>query len=371
LKDEVLLANDVSKARYIWRNGKYRKLPGGPLSFLFGSYFSLKTKLKVLRELRRKPSGITSTSLTVGDFIRQRFGQEILDYAVAPFVSGIYAGDVNQLLIHQTFKPLVEFAEKEGSVIRGMVKQGKTGGRRQSLTFKQGMEVLPQALAKSLSALRLNHKVESIEKLNNGSWQLNVNTTNGSIALEAEKVVFCVPAYHLSALVKDIYPQFSSALSKIYYPPMVAIHLAWKKNDIKAPLSGFGGLHPAVENRFTLGNIWTSLVFDGRCPEDQVLYTAFVGGVNQEAKYALDDDYIIGQVIKEQQSAYGINGAPTFTHIMRWPKGIPQYDQHQLAAQVAYEAIEKADNFTVSSNWLYGISLNDCIKKGRTLGAIL
>ena len=364
LGSQILMANDVSKHRFIWRKGQYRALPQSPISLLFGGFFSWGTKVKILAELFRKPS-TTPAETTIADFFGDRFGQEVLDYAVGPFVSGIYAGDVQNLLVGQTFGSVVRMADQEGSLIKAFAKSQKGVGRRQSLTFRDGMEVLPQAIAAHLNHLHLGHRVRQLKRQTQ-HWEVLVENANGvTEVLEGSQVVLCMPAFAVADLVKDILPKLAEAASKVIYPAMVAVHTAWRKQDIAQMPTGFGGLHPQPEGRFALGNIWTSQVFDGRCPADQALFTAFVGGTTAPEKAQLPDDEILKQVIKEQQEAYKIKTEPTFKHIIRWKQAIPQYDIHQLRAEQAYNDRDKNLGLSIMANWMGGISLSDCIRKGR------
>ncbi|MBT32360.1 MAG: protoporphyrinogen oxidase, partial [Thalassobius sp.] len=95
LKDRILYPEEVSKNRYIFKDGKYRKLPAGP-AFLFSDFFSFSAKLSVFKEYSNKSKG--DENETVASFFERRFSKEIVDNAVNPFVSGIYAGDPKQML---------------------------------------------------------------------------------------------------------------------------------------------------------------------------------------------------------------------------------------------------------------------------------
>ena len=54
--------------------------------------FTLKAKLRLFAEpfIARTPAGVDES---IAAFVRRRLGSEFLDYAIDPFVAGIYAGD--------------------------------------------------------------------------------------------------------------------------------------------------------------------------------------------------------------------------------------------------------------------------------------
>ena len=51
-------------------------------------------------------------------FARRKFGNEILEYLVGPFVSGVYAGDPEKLSLKAAFPSLDEWEREYGSVLR-------------------------------------------------------------------------------------------------------------------------------------------------------------------------------------------------------------------------------------------------------------
>ena len=66
------------------------------------------SRWKIVSEpLRRtKPP---SEEESVADFVRRKFGHEILEYLVSPFVSGVYAGDPEKLSLRAAFPSLEEW----------------------------------------------------------------------------------------------------------------------------------------------------------------------------------------------------------------------------------------------------------------------
>jgi len=65
---------------------------------------------------------------SIAAFVRRKFGDELLDRIVAPFVSGIYAGDPEKLSLRASFPKLHEFEMKYGSVLRGAMKSRPAKG---------------------------------------------------------------------------------------------------------------------------------------------------------------------------------------------------------------------------------------------------
>lgn len=363
LTPELRFAKPVSKARYIYKNGAYRRLPSGPLSLLFGSYFSWSTKLAIWRE--RSNTTLSPPGETLSAFFRRRFSQEIVDYALGPFVAGIYAGDPDQLLVSETFPMLLDYEKEYGSVLKGFIKNAGTG-RKQSFNFKDGMQTLAKGLAAQLDGLQLNDPVSQIICTETG-WL--VDAQSGSYAVEA--VVLAAASDACASLLTLTYPDVAAALRWIHYPPMTAVHSLYKKADVAHPLDGFGGLNPRVEDRFAAGHIWTSSVFDDRCPADEVLLTTFVGGQQAADNARLSDEVIKQRVHEEIKQAYSVRAeAPVRQWVTRWERAIPQYDPAIVEAKQRIPALE-ADGLFVCANWYGGVSIADCIRKAKNLAVRL
>ena len=359
LEAELLPANEVSKNRFIFKNGRYQALPSGPVSLLLSPFFSWKTKLAVLRERSNRTT--SPEQETLGAFFERRFSKEIVEYALDPFVSGIYAGNPYDLLVRETFPNLVDFETRYGSVLRGFMKQGTTA-RRKSLSFKSGMQAFPEALARQITHLHLTREVLGIEKKEGGYL---IQTTHQ--AFEAEKIIFTAEAFHTARLLENLYPDFAAKLRQVAYAPMATVHSVYKKTEVKHSLDGFGGLNPGVEGRFSLGSIWSSSIFAGRCPEDEVLFTTFAGGMKTPEKTTLPDPSILSKVHQELAAAFLHPAAkPELQRIFKWQQALPQYNLDALPAQQQADALE-ADEIYFVANWKGGVSLSDCVKKSEKL----
>lgn len=360
LTPEIVFSNDISKHRYIYRNGQYRELPGTPPALLLGSFFSLRTKLAALRELWNRTT--SPPGETLGQFFRRRFSPEVVDYALGPFVAGIYAGDPEQLLVAETFPSLLAYEREYGSVLRGLIKhQGKTE-RKKSFSFRNGMQTLTDALAKSLTGLSLTDPVSHIEQLADG-WLVTAPSGTGQV----DQLVIATNAGAAARLLNTQAPALSDALRQINYPPMTAVHTVYKRADVSHPLDGFGGLNPKVEGRFAAGHIWSSSVFAGRCPDDEVLLTTFVGGQQSVDNARLDDAVIRQRVHQELVDGFGVRAqAPVWQSVFRWERAIPQYDARLATLRQKIDTLT-LPNLTVCANWYGGVSLADCIGKARTL----
>lgn len=378
IEKEWVYADPASDKRYILRNGRLHALPMGPGSFLRTGLWTATGKVRLLKE---PFIGRASEEESVARFVERRLGREFLDYAINPFVAGVYAGDPAQLSVRSAFPKLYALEEKYGGLIKGMFKGArerkqraeKAKDRSKMFSFVEGMETFPAAIARWLgSRVRYGCVVTSFARTNSqsngtsGTFTI-VGTENGKpFSVVADAVVVSVPAYAAGVLVRPQDAELADRLEKVYYPPVAEVFLGYASRQIPRPLDGFGYLIPAVEKRQILGTIWSSSLFAGRAPEGHVALTTFVGGARQPGLSELDDSEMLRRVTGEIRSILGAQGEPVFSRIIRWAKAIPQYNLGYgsvLEAVSAFEARHPGVFFC--SNFRGGIAVGDCVMNGK------
>lgn len=364
LEHQVQPAAEVSANRYVLRNGRYQKLPATPFSLLSNNFFSWKTKYRILQEKDIPPADYDYETIT--QFFERRFGPDVVGYAVNPFVTGMYAGDPDRLLLHKTFPQLKALEQNHGSVLKGLVKEQKNAGRRQVYSFKRGMSALPLAIADKLISLHTEHRVEMITR-SQGKYIISCTSPGDHSTDEYNLLVLALPAHQAADLLQYTFPGMAAALQNVHYPPLAVVHSAYNRRDVGNKLNGFGVLHPHQEGAFTAGSIWSSSLFEGRCRPHEVLFTTFVGGVQSAQHAHTERTRLMQQVHQELCLLHGISAEkPNFQHAHLWRHSIPQYDLYiEDAHQMAHDL--EAEGMFVAANWLAGVSVPSCIRNAKEL----
>jgi oxygen-dependent protoporphyrinogen oxidase len=370
LTDQIQDAAAVSQQRYVLRDGRYQVLPSSPPTLLTNGFFSLKAKWQLLKEFR-KPAAPIDAQETVAHFFRRRFGPEIVDYAVNPFMAGIYAGDPEQLLIHKTFPQLPALEQQYGSVLRGFAKSSKGAGRRRIITLQKGIQTITDALAAKLTNYQPATAVTAVSRATDATYQLELKGPQGLEAAPGySHLALALPTYAAAPLLEPLFPQAAVALAAVHYPPMSAVYSAYDRAAVAHPLNGFGALNPKVEDTYAAGSIWTSSIYPNRVPAGQVLFTTFVGGAQYEDAGRQSEDAQKAAVHAELSKLYGIAGAPRWQYRYNWPRSIPQFDARIVAAHAAADSLA-ADNIVAVANWRAGVGVPACISYARQQAAAL
>jgi oxygen-dependent protoporphyrinogen oxidase len=364
-------AEAAAAKRYILRDGQLSPLPTSPPAFFATRLFSWKAKLALLREPFIKPAAADAEE-TVAAFVRRRLGDEFLDYAIEPFVAGIYAGDPEKLSVPAAFPRLAALEQKYGSLIRGQIigaRERKRSAEKAknaavSFSFRGGMQALTDALARGLA---IDHGVRAagLRREADGTFVLECERPAERFELHARSVVLAVPAYEAARIVARLAPEAAAALEAIVYPPVATIASCYRRADVAHPLDGFGFLAPRKESPPILGCLFSSSMFAGRADSSTVLLTTFVGGVRSGPLALKPEEELAADVSTALQGYLGAR-QPLWQVVTRWPQAIPQYTLGHLRRIAAVERAEaEAPGLRLCANWRGGVSVADCIKSAH------
>jgi len=370
LEHELLYASKLANKRYILRDNKLHSLPMSPQGLIKTKLFSSKAKLRLMAEpfIKRSNDGYYQS---LADFVKRRLGQEFLDYAINPFVAGVYAGRPEELSVKSAFPKLYALEEKYGGLIIGTIRSIRERKKRaeiakqsaKMLSFKSGMIALPKAIEKYFGPnILLTSEVTAVDKNENGfsvSYQQN-GTIN---KIDCDAVLSTVPAYAAGNLFTKYDKDFKTHSDAIYYPPVLVYYLVYNRKNIKQELDGFGFLIPAKENKAFLGALWSSVIFSGRTDETKAAFTLFVGGSRNPEFVKQERAILLTKVRKEFEALMGISAEPVFSSERFWEKAIPQYNLGYIEHERFFDEFEKQNfGLFISGNYRGGISVGDCIK---------
>jgi protoporphyrinogen/coproporphyrinogen III oxidase len=368
---------DPSAARYILLHGRLQKIPTSPQAMLTSSLLGAGSRWKILSEPFRKtrPPAVEES---VASFARRKFGNEILEYLVGPFVSGVYAGDPEQLSLRAAFPSLDEWEREYGSVLRGAKKARTRKGpsEPESLcSFHQGVAALPNAMAAKLGD-RLQTQARAIslnpnETVGNKTYEVRIERALGSETMQAATIVIATPAYVSAHLIESISAQLGQTLSGIAYAPVAVVAAGYYRQQVGEPMNGFGFLVPRSEKLHTLGTVWNSSLFLGRAPRGAITFTSFTGGATNP-EIAAEPEREIAKIIQsENEHILKLIGSPVTSAVWKYPRALPQYNLgHGHIVEAIRDAERKLPGIFFAGNYLEGPSVGKCVENGfRTADA--
>ncbi len=373
LEDERVWADDSAAKRYVVRDGRPVALPTSVGSFLTTDLFSTRAKLRLLAEPFIGRRSAPGDEESLADFTRRRLGPEVLDYAVAPFVGGVFAGKPEQLSARHAFERLVELEEEHGSLLWGAVRSDSDDPAPDDapsalFSFRDGLETLPAALADALGD-RIVHEAPVTALHRVGSqWVTEIDGPPDDVpSFHFDAIISTVPLHILSQIEFNV-PVDTAPLDEVSYPPVSVVALGYERGAVAHPLDGFGLLVPPVEDEFdVLGTIFSSSLFPGRTPDDHVLLTTFVGGARHPSLAEQPSSSVQEVVERDLDRLLGVQGDPMFAKHVQWPRAIPQYTLGYGAVKDTLRALESEhEGLYFAGNYHQGVAVGDAMASGAS-----
>ncbi len=339
--DQIIGSNDHLRATYIWRGGRLVKMPEG-LTLMVPAKFGpvLRTpllgwgsKLRMLGELTRRPAK-EQEDRSVAEFVKDHYGQEVVDYLAEPLLAGVYGGDVTQLSAASVLPRFVEWESKYGSVSRGAMKVAPSAPPLFG-TLKLGFGQLITQLRLRTQAEIIQGKVDKIEK----GYRIRVNGD----WLEADRIVIACKA---DMVLPNLFPVMT-------YSSSTVVAVLFNKSDVRHPLNGFGFLVPKKERKSIAACTWVGTKFEHRVPAGKVLLRCFVNGD-------------VNDVLPELRQKMGIQASPILQRVIPWPNSMPQYTVgHAARIQLIEDMLKDLPGLHLVGNAYYGIGIPDCIRMAK------
>lgn len=372
---EIETPSDLVNKRYILKSGKWEAMPMGIGSAITTPLFTFGDKLRILGEPFRGRGKNPDEDLA--SMVKRRLGKSFLDYAIDPFIAGVYSGDPAELITRYALPKLYKLEQEYGSFIGGTIKKSfkkkspeEMKVTRKVFSVKGGLSNLTDAIYKSIGTDKFilgaqNIKSEYID----GKFVINfTNSNNEIITIKANKLITTTGAFSLNSILSFVDNNSISKITKLKYANVVEVILGFKNWNGMKP-DGFGGLVPSIEKRDLLGVLFMSSLFANRTPENRTLFTLFLGGMRKPEMYNKSEDEIKSIVEKEFMSLMKPSAfEPELFKINYHKNAIPQYG---LDSGERFDMVDKIENqykgLIIGGNLKGGIGMADRIKQGKEL----
>jgi oxygen-dependent protoporphyrinogen oxidase len=354
------LVSPAASAACVWADGRLHRLPDGlvlgvPTDLDVAATSTLLRRPVVERDVEPLAPG---DDPTVGELVRTRLGDEVLDRLVGPLIGGINAGDADRLSARAVTPQLAAAAERDRSIVRALraEREAAAGGPVfHSVTGGTGalVEALVAALGAAGAHLRLRSPVDRLDDL------------------DADAVVVTTPARAAAALVDGVAPDAATLLRTIEYASVVIVSVAVDAGALDLPAGVSGFLVPRTEPMLVTAcsfasNKWPHL------GGDTAVLRASAGRHGDDRAVELDDDRLVDAVLADLRRTIGLTAAPVEVRVSRWPRSFPQYAPGHLAlvdrVDRALADAAAGPPIAVAGAGLRGLGIPACIRQGR--GAI-
>lgn len=353
-----------TKARSTVRAGGHQvAMPGGTMMGVPGS---VEAVAGVLSEDGRKqvaaepglPPVELDGDVALGELLRGRFGDELVDRLVDPLLGGVYAGGADGLGLRATVPALaakLDHGARSLTEAAASLIPTSTSGAPVFGTLVGGLGTLVDRLVElAKPEVRLNTLVRGLRRLPRG-FRLELVDE----AVDVDAVVLAVPAPAARRLLEDVAPQASAALSRIELASMAVVALALPPDAPVPDASGvlIGAREGLTAKAFTFSSRKWAHLGDGA-----VLVRGSVGRFGEPGALRADDEELVRLVRTDLATLTGVTAEPLDTYVMRWGGGLPQYGVGHLDVVARVEqAVAEVPGLAIAGAALHGVGIPACI----------
>lgn len=375
--EDDLVRNHTGQA-FIARGHRLYPIPAGTMMgiplrlgpLLRSPLLSPAGKLRVVRDLFAHGGNVDGDQ-PVGDFLRKRLGNQIVDRLIEPLLSGIYAGDINHYSLQALFPQIHRLGGNQRSLIRAMgslyghakaAPAGKSHG--QFLTFRTGLQALPARIEQRLTgcAILKGSPARAIRRQGE-CYRLELDDGR---SLDAHALVLAIP----DAAAIELLPAARQALAPVLAtaPTSVAnVVMAFPQGITGTTLDGTGFVVPRGSGHAITACTWAHLKWPHVAPRGAALLRCYIGGAHDAQLVDASDAAIVDAVMADLRRFTALRETPAFHQVTRWKHAMPQYavghlerlEQTRKAMAAAFPGV-----FLAGASY-GGVGLPDCIRQGE------
>lgn len=375
---ESKLVNNTAGKSYVLVQERLHPMPGGSVMgiptqlapFVTTGLFSIQGKLRAAADfVLPKSNPVEDQSL--GTFFRRRLGDEVVENLIEPLLSGIYAGDIDQMSLMATFPQFYQVEQKYGSLVLGMKKSTPQAPKKSPetkskgifLTLTSGLQSLVDGIEAKLEAgsVLKGIRVDRIKKMDKG-YKLELN--NGE-KLTADAIVSAVPHHVTHAMFQQY--DFFDPFEHMPSTSVATVALAFPKEAVEKDINGTGFVVSRNSDYSITACTWTHKKWPHSCPEGSVLLRCYVGRPGDEAIVDLSDDELSRIVLEDLNKTMNITMDPNFVVVSRWKDSMPQYTVgHKQRIQTVNEHVaQELPGVFLAGASFEGLGIPDCIDQGE------
>jgi oxygen-dependent protoporphyrinogen oxidase len=351
----------------LWLGGSPRPFPPGTLLGVPGDPEQVAPVARVAVERDRdggRPLLAGGADVAVGELVRRRLGDEVVDRLVDPMLGGVYAGRADSLSLATTMPGLAEACRTESTLVEAVRAARRPPQSPVFATIRGGLDRLAEAVAAASGAqLRLGLPVRELDRTTTG-WRLVVGSTRDAEPVTADAVVLALPARGAARLLAGVDEAAAGRVGQLGYASVALVTFVLPAGARLPELSGF--LVPATEGLAVkaatfLTNKWPHL------RGGPVLVRASVGRYGEVGPLRRDDRDLAALVAAELGRLLGgdLPDPVAPAHVQRWGGSLPQYAPGHLDRVAAARAALPA-TLRLAGAGYDGVGIPACIRSGQS-----
>lgn len=372
--EDELVYNETGTS-FIYTNNELHAIPkdstfGIPMSLASleaSTLVSAEGKAEALKDLHMPNKSFTKES-SIGEFLTYYLGEELVQKQIAPVLSGVYSGNLNELSIASTLPYLIDYKNEFGSIIKGFEANKEQFARaadKKFISFKKGLDSLLYRIVETLTDVDVKLGT-GVEMIKDGR---TLQLTNGE-TLTADATVLALPNDVIAQLLPSeaLQPYFK----KFTTASVITMYLGFTVPDALLPADGTGYIVSDNTNVVCNAATWTSRKWKHTSAQGNLLVRLFYKNINAryEELQAMTEEELAAVGIADVKSSLGIDAEPSVVNITKWTNQMPRYDlAHREALQgLEQKMVEQYPTIYLAGCSYYGVGIGACIQNGKTIG---
>jgi len=326
---------------------------------------------------------------TVGQLVRRRIGDEVFEALVNPLLSGVNAGDADELSVQAGAAQFAAAVREQPSLISGLRRQREVamaapGHDPEAPIFyglRGGTQTLTDALVAALptGCVHTGRTVVAIAPRSRGGFTLRVECEPGTVeTIHADAVVLATPSYVASTLLAGWAPELAADLAELAWADVALVTFAVPRDQIAHPLDGSGFLVSEGEGLLmsacSFGSAkWAHWNPPGPTADHDVILRVSAGRHGDPRALELSDPELIAALLDDLATTISMTGQPSEVRVSRWYRALPQYRPGHLArAQRWKQQAEAVPGLFLAGASYFGLGIPACIADAeRTAAAVV
>jgi len=310
--------------------------------------------------------------VSVGELVRRRFGDVVVDNIIDPLLGGVYAGNVDALSLQATIPALAAALRSDSSLlraaqaVRAVAKGGPTFG-----ALRGGMRRLVDAAKQTLSAAK--HRGEPVaqvrcdapvRRLDRGEqgWELTVGSGHDRQLVSADAVLLATPAPTSARLLRQVAPEVAAELAAIDYASVAVISFAFP--ELVLP-DGSGMLIPSSSGLIIKAATFVDHKW-GQAAPDVSLVRVSLGRHGDVQALRRNDTELVATALAQLQLVLGPLPAPLASKVQRWDGAMPQYTVgHNARVAQARDLLGEDRSIALAGAGYDGVGITGCISSAQ------
>ncbi|WP_026860158.1 protoporphyrinogen oxidase [Jeotgalicoccus psychrophilus] len=372
---DTLVRNQTGQA-YIYAKNKLSPVPKGTMlgvpmelsPLLTTDLVSWAGKLRAGLDFF-KPAMPLYKDISVGEFFRARFGNDLLEHMIEPLLAGVYGTDIDKLSLMSTYPNFKETEEEHGSLMKGLMaeKKNKPAAPKTKtgafLQFKNGLQSFIDRLVseneKRGGQIHFNFDVTEIEKTADG-YEL----TAGGGTHHYDEVIVTTPHFQYKRWFKDKEFEYFKHMEATSVATVV---MAFDAEQVKNSIEGTGFVISRNMDTSITACTWTNKKWEHSTPDGKALLRAYVGRPGDFIVHEKSDEDIVRLAREDLDKIMELDGEPEFTIVTRMMNAMPNYfvGHKYIIDDIQKYAAENYPGLHLIGASQYAVGLPDCVQTAK------